>query len=96
MDKKEVEAITGPLAIAAAESDRVFPVEKRHETEATLKEMGIPYQINVYSGVEHGFALRGDLSKPDQNYAKESAFFLASHWFKTHIPGPENTRKGRF
>ncbi|PVH69075.1 esterase/lipase [Cadophora sp. DSE1049] len=84
VDNKEVELIRAPLAIAAAETNRVFPAEKRHETEAILMGLGLPYQLNLYSGVEHGFALRGDLTKPVQKYAKESAFALACHWFEAH------------
>lgn len=82
---EELGAITGPLAIAAAENDRVFPSDKRHQSEDLLKELSLSYQLNLYSGVEHGFALRGDLTKPAQKYAKESAFSLAYHWFEEHL-----------
>jgi hypothetical protein len=41
------------------------------------------YQINLFSGVEHGFAVRGDPSKPDAKFAKEQAFLQAVTWFKT-------------
>jgi dienelactone hydrolase len=51
---EELRVIKGPLSIAAAETDAVFPPEKRHESEAILKEIGLPYQVNLYSGVAHG------------------------------------------
>jgi dienelactone hydrolase len=54
VDKDELQAITGALAIAAAEDDAQFPPEKRHESEDILKSIGVPYQINFYSGVSHG------------------------------------------
>jgi len=57
-----VKAIEGPFSISAAETDDLFPVEKRAETEQILKEIGATYQINIFSGVEHGFAVRGDMS----------------------------------
>ncbi|KAF2257774.1 alpha/beta-hydrolase [Lojkania enalia] len=85
VDKGEVEAIQGPLSIAAAETDQIFPAEKRHETEAILQKMSIPYQINLFSDVEHGFAVRSDLSKPRQKFAKEQAFFQAVHWFDEYV-----------
>ena len=75
----------GPLAIAAAETDAIFPEEKRHQTEKILKEMGASYQINLYSGVEHGFAVRGDLEKRHTLYAKESAFLMALQWFEEYL-----------
>ena len=85
VDKEELAAIKGPLAISAAETDSIFPTEKRHESEVILKETGMPYQINLYSGVEHGFAVRGDMSKPVSKYAKESAFLQALQWFEEHL-----------
>jgi len=82
VDEEEIKGMTGPLSIAAAETDQIFPEEKRHKTEQLLKEMGtIPYQVVLYSGVEHGFAVRADLSKNDVKFAKEAAFLQAVQWF---------------
>jgi dienelactone hydrolase len=67
------------------ETDGQFPVEKRHESEAILKSTKVPYQINLYSGVSHGFALRADLSKRLVTYAKEQAFLQAVFWFDEHV-----------
>jgi len=64
-----------------AESDYIFTVEKRHESEEILKGTGVPWQINLFSGVEHGFAARGDISKPVIKFAKEQAFYQAVQWF---------------
>jgi dienelactone hydrolase len=43
--------------------------------------MSVPYQITLYSGVEHGFAVRADISKKEVKYAKEAAFIQAVAWF---------------
>ena len=67
------------------ETDTIFPAEKRHETEVILKDVKLPYQINLYSGVEHGFAVRCDIKVPQQKYAKESAFLQACGWFEEHL-----------
>lgn len=77
----EIKALTGPLSISAAETDQIFPAEKRRQTEDLLKDMSIPYQITLYSGVEHGFAVRADLEKKEVKYAKEAAFVQAVAWF---------------
>lgn len=45
----------------------------------------IPYQMTLYSGVEHGFAVRGDISKPDIKFAKEAAFLQAVQWFDEYL-----------
>lgn len=81
----EVKAMKGPLAIAAAETDQIFPAEKRWETEGLLKEGGSPYQVTLYSGVAHGFAIKADLSQKHQRFAKEAAFVQALAWFAEYL-----------
>ena len=78
-------AITGPLSIAAAETDSIFPAEKRHKSEVILQKTGHPYQINLYSGVVHGFSVRGDMSVRQEKWAKEQAFYQAIAWFDEHL-----------
>ncbi|KAJ6172431.1 Hydrolase tropI, partial [Penicillium chermesinum] len=85
VDAEEVAAIKGPLSISAAEVDSIFPAPKRHETEAILAKTGQRYQINLFSGVEHGFASRGDMSDPKAKFAKESAFVQAVNWFHAYL-----------
>lgn len=85
VEEDELEAITGPLAISAAETDSIFPAEKRHRSEEILKKTGQPYQINLFSGVEHGFAVRGDPSVKVERFAKEQAFLQAVTWFDEHL-----------
>ncbi|UPL02091.1 hypothetical protein LCI18_013025 [Fusarium solani-melongenae] len=84
ISKEELENVKGPLAIAAAEIDTIFPASERHQSEETLKKLGTPFQINLYSGVHHGFAVRCDLSDRVQRLAKESAFLLALQWFEAY------------
>jgi dienelactone hydrolase len=50
----KLKAIEVPLAIVAAETDGMFPATKGYETEAILKGLNVPYQINLYSGLKHG------------------------------------------
>ena len=54
---------------------------KRHEMEGILDTLEVPYQINTLSNVEHGFAVRCDLSKASEKFAKEQAFAQAVAWF---------------
>lgn len=67
------------------ETDAIFPAEKRHESEAILKETKQLYQINLFSHVEHGFAVRVDLSQKEKKFAKEQAFYQAVQWFDEHL-----------
>ncbi|KAG4429180.1 hypothetical protein IFR05_015334 [Cadophora sp. M221] len=85
VEENELRAIQGPFSIAAAETDSIFPTEKRHRSEEILLETKQPYQINLYSGVVHGFSVRCDLSKKIEKYAKEQAFLQAVTWFDEHL-----------
>ncbi|UNI18050.1 hypothetical protein JDV02_004346 [Purpureocillium takamizusanense] len=83
--EEELAAIEGPLSIAAAETDHIFPADKRHKSEEILAKTGKPWQINLYSDVEHGFAVRGKLEVQAQKFAKEQAFRQAVTWFDTFL-----------
>ncbi|TVY56069.1 Hydrolase tropI [Lachnellula cervina] len=78
---EELSAITKPLSIAASEIDVIFTKEKRFESEQILADLKLPYQINLYGGVDHGFALRGDLSVKEVKFATDRAFEQAVTWF---------------
>ena len=85
VEEEELAAVSGPLSIAAAEVDPIFPAENRHRSEDLLRSTGNPYQINLYSGVVHGFAVRGDTSKKIEKFAKEQAFLQAIRWFDSWL-----------
>lgn len=82
---EELGGVTGPLSIAASEIDQIFTTQLRHESEETLSKTGQPWQINLYSGVTHGFAVRADLSNPHFKFAKEQAFCQAIAWFNQYL-----------
>ena len=85
VEEAELAAITGPVSIAAAETDQIFPAEKRHKSETILVETKQPYQITLYSGVVHGFSVRCDISKRQEKFAKEKAFLQAVAWFDEYL-----------
>jgi len=85
VEEEELAAITGPLSIAAAEVDSIFTTDKRHKSEVILKDSKLPYQLNLYGGVVHGFAVRCDTSKKIEKFAKEQAFLQAVNWFDEHL-----------
>ena len=85
VEDEELAAITGPFSISAAEIDPIFPAEKRHKSEEILIKTGQPWQINLFSGVSHGFAVKGDQSVKAEKYAKEQAFAQAVSWMNEHL-----------
>jgi len=91
VDPEEVKAMTGPLSIAAAETDEIFPADKRRLTEDILKEMTIPYQVCLYSDVVHGFAVRADMNNKQAKFAKEAAFLQHVQWFDEYVKGKRDS-----
>lgn len=85
IDEDEIKGFQGPLSIAAAEYDDLFPPELRYKTENLLKTKHFPYQINLFSGVTHGFGVRGDLSDPVFRWSKEQAFLQAIAWIDQYL-----------
>ncbi|EHK46055.1 hypothetical protein TRIATDRAFT_88567 [Trichoderma atroviride IMI 206040] len=85
VEEDELAALAGPLSIAAPETDRLWPAPQRHKAEAILVKTGQPYQITLFSGVAHGFGIRGDPDVRLQRFAKEQAFNQAVAWFDEHL-----------
>ncbi|CAL3962761.1 unnamed protein product [Diplocarpon coronariae] len=85
IEEDELAAIQGPLSIAAAETDHIFPKEKRYRSEEILLETKQPYQVTLFGGVVHGFAVRCDVSKKHEKFAKEQAFLQAVTWFDEYL-----------
>lgn len=71
--------------LSGTETDEIFTTPLRHKSEEILKTTGQAYQINLFSGVEHGFAVRSDLSVKQNKFAKEQAFIQAITWFEHHL-----------
>jgi hypothetical protein len=65
-----------PLFLSCAETDHTFDTQSRRRAVDILQEIGTSYQVQLFSGVEHGFALRGNMEK-----AWERKFFL----FSSHV-----------
>ncbi|BCS27114.1 dienelactone hydrolase family protein [Aspergillus puulaauensis] len=83
--EEELGAVSGPLSICASEIDQIFTTEQRHKSEEILAKTGQHWQINLYSGVTHGFAVRADLSNKHHKFAKEQAFAQAISWFNQYV-----------
>lgn len=64
----------------------MMPPERRGEIQALLLEAKVPYQFALYSGTQHGFGVRANMTDPQQKFGKESAFLQAVRWFDTWLP----------
>ncbi|OJJ04309.1 hypothetical protein ASPVEDRAFT_135759, partial [Aspergillus versicolor CBS 583.65] len=82
---QDLAAIEAPslflLQVCFLEVDSIFTTSLRHMSEDALLGTGQPFQLNLFSGVSHGFAIRGDLDQGSVKFAKEQAFTQALAWF---------------
>lgn len=85
VSEEELAGFKAPLSIAAAEVDQIFTTELRHKSEDILIKGGFPYQLNLYSKVVHGFAVKCDLSNKIEKFAKDQAFVQAITWFDNFL-----------
>lgn len=80
-----VERIQKPVMISAAETDTIFTEELRTKTEEILKSIKATYYMELFSGVSHGYAVRGDPNDKwvaacaDKTFASQLWFFSLFH-----------------
>ncbi|KAF5351414.1 hypothetical protein D9758_013509 [Tetrapyrgos nigripes] len=66
LNEDHFRTIKKPLFLSCAETDHTFPLESRRRAEDILVEVKAKYYIQVFSGVKHGFAVRGDPEVGDE------------------------------
>jgi dienelactone hydrolase len=76
-----IENCVAPIAFGCAEIDGAFPTAARRQTEDILVKNKAHYYFQVFSGVSHGFATRGDPADDTQRFAKEECARGFLHWF---------------
>lgn len=64
------------------ELDDIFNKTSRRSAEDILESKDATYRTSLFSGAPHGFAVRPDVSTPEQVYAKHTAYEQAVSWFK--------------
>ena len=74
LKEEHFEKITRPLYLSCAENDFTFNTESRDKGLKILREAKTPYGLQLFSGVEHGFPLRCDVSKSYERWCKEQSF----------------------
>lgn len=77
--------IQRPLFLSCAEHDFTFETDARNKALEILREAKKPYHLQLFSGVEHGFALRCDLSKPYERWAKEQSIRGIAEYFDLQL-----------
>lgn len=78
---EEIADITLPASVAQGQNDELNPQALRQEMEDILDNKTTPWQMDLYSGAMHGFAVRPNVTVPQQRFAYEAAFIQAVRWF---------------
>ncbi|TDL17437.1 alpha/beta-hydrolase [Rickenella mellea] len=71
-----------PLLLSCAETDSTFGLENRRRAEDILVEAKRTYHFQVFSGVTHGFAIRGNPEVENERWAKEESARGIITWFE--------------
>lgn len=72
--------ITKPVFLSLAESDLMFPLSSRRRAEDILFANKATYHVQLFSGVEHGFAVRGDPEIENDRWAMEESARGIVNW----------------
>ncbi|RDB27331.1 Protein AIM2 [Hypsizygus marmoreus] len=81
LNEDHFKKVTKPLLLSCAEIDHTFPTKSRIRAEELLVAAKATYHIQVFSGVSHGFAVRGDPDIENERWAKEESARGIVGWF---------------
>jgi len=82
--KEDMEGVKVPVSVVAVEKDSLFPDEVREAGRKALEAKGVEHEVEVYSGVPHGFAVLGDYEDGKIVEAQRKAFAQMLGWLKAH------------
>lgn len=84
VEVSDLENCKVPVGIVAVEQDSLFPDHIREKGVEKLKAKGVECEVQVYSGVPHGFAVLGDYEDPTIKEAQKEAHEQLLQWLKSH------------
>ncbi|PKS12495.1 hypothetical protein jhhlp_000702 [Lomentospora prolificans] len=70
-----------PLFLSCSEIDHTFDGPSRRKALDILQAEKATYHYQLFSGVEHGFALRGNPDNPYERWVKEQSLQGIVNWF---------------
>jgi len=65
--------LKAPLYLSCAEIDHTFGTESRNKAVDMMVQDGKKFGLQLFQGVEHGFALRADLDNAYERWTKEQS-----------------------
>lgn len=83
---EDVENLVKPVLISTGDFDSSFTPDLRAKTIEILSEKKtVRYQLDIFQGATHGYAVKGDTSIPEIKYAKEKTIVDQIYWFNSFI-----------
>ena len=83
--KEDLEGVKAPVYIAAVENDPLFSEEEVLTPGRRAMEVNkVEHEIQVFSGVPHGFAVLGDYDDPKIKQSQTQAFGQMLGWIQGH------------
>ncbi|KAH9991592.1 alpha/beta-hydrolase [Russula vinacea] len=74
-----------PILINSCDEDNMFPKSFAEAADKKFEGFAPGYRRTYYEGASHGFAVRGDVSKPTVKAAKEGAFQESVQWLIKYL-----------
>ncbi|KAK0610603.1 Alpha/Beta hydrolase protein [Bombardia bombarda] len=74
-------SVKHPLLLSCAEHDHAFDTEARRKAIDILQREKKVYHLQLFYGVSHGFASKGDPDNPYQRWCKEQSLRGIIDWF---------------
>jgi len=81
LNESHIQNSKKPILFSCSEVDHTFPADSRHVAEKILAENKQIYHFQLFSGVAHGFALRGNMEVENERWAKEQSSRTIAEWF---------------
>ena len=82
---QEIENVGVPTQILAPETDAQFTPDLKRVCNSVISGLGVPYAYEYFPGLNHGFAIRGDVDDPDQRKGMERAKTAVVAWLRVWL-----------
>jgi dienelactone hydrolase len=83
--KEDLEGVKSPVYIAAVKDDPMFSEDEiLNPGRRAMEANKIEHDVEVFSGVPHGFAVYGDYEDPKIKQTQQQAFAKMLGWIQSH------------
>ncbi|KAK5956781.1 hypothetical protein OHC33_002269 [Knufia fluminis] len=82
--REDVRDVKSPVQLVCVEDDPLFPADVLEEGRKHMNENAVDYEVEVYKGVPHGFAVVGEYESQGIMDAQAKAFDGMIRWLNAH------------